>query len=1344
MFPHTPIAHEADGPGPGDGRKARRPIWLRKWVVFAFLLVFVACIAALIFLHSFALQQDGLQLRWHDNHYLWTYGPTAILAVILSLWRRVDGIYRLNQPWWCLLAGPAPASESVLLDYTSPFIGVTLFRALRLRHYPVAASVSVFVLLKLIILASTAVFFVGPSSKSVTVPVEYTSRFSGSDLWTDFAYSTIQQGNDWDWDYQMQAGELKARFIGSDKSSWSYLAGLDKVAISTGDAETASKREPVYQGYRLSDEGLNLTRAHVLVDLFLPNVTCEPATLVNDVQNSEWEKEKHLLYRIESDTCASNSLVLLGNQIADGRPEETATFKTQAEVFSPLNCTKGSTDDTRYAIAIAQFTAHQITIPDEDPVDRLYNSTYKPGAWAAAICKIEYGIFSTMAHQHANMDKPKFDTNLASAGAKLLPNLTNYDLGTIVRSDVANASATLFVDTTTPESSWDRLETTFHALFELMHATAGYPNHSLATFPSSEFAGYSSSVLTGLANEFARTSLLVPQANDISEGTGLVSEDRLHLAPFALWVKVSALVLSAVVCIGIILTLPKSRWQLGNASSIAVHASILSGSLSTKMALQDADRCRGRVLRMGLAGTRFWLDTSGSRPSLQLSENPGVTMGTLPPKMTTTRQRGWVPQTARLPVIISTLAYPVLLIAALEVLFKLSKERNGLLDIDASGSMTSFYAIRISCTLAVFLVATMFNNLEFTIGSLIPFTRLSHGSAPAQHSIAFSPLSLFPWTVFYRALRRFHIGVAASYLAAMLGAFLTIAVSGLWIPTQQIRVERPGSALVQTWDVAGLNRTGDYSGAMRELNNIRHGGAKAASLIVENVVLPRVFPEPRFPGTHAEDPLESNYTYRDIPALRPVLDCVQVPAEDVSITPTDVGYSWVFSVNTTHPSICRGQPEEEDAINLSGTMFDHYLSLYTEVLSSTPGRDDAQQCPYSVVVVAHAEHGNTGPAQNSPYRPDLTALVCVQGIEEVQAEVTYQGDPRLDKVSKDFARIFSPMDPEQRLRNGTSPLHFNISALTEAYWTEFPHQEKGFGNIDNFFYQLIERPGGTRLEDLVGRGNVQKLTGAVTREYQEIVSYILDKNLRRKTASLLDIGPVTISNEHSGDKQQQQEGLAETTRSIQGLTKYHVRRLTIHEPSKLFLQALLGCMALLGLVAYGSVRLRGVLPRAPYTMASVMGFLAGSQLCDLDVVTLPEDLGLMTDRELRAAFDGWLFSLGWWARANGGEKLGPDGTDNEVYDNWKTTASSTVLRDYTTGGFSEETGTFNDSGSATTITNVDGASTAREDSSRRARFGIDIGTASSLGFSDGARLRFRRRRRDSGSFRTGRNGSLEC
>lgn len=170
------------------------------------------------------------------------------------------------------------------------------------------------------------------------------------------------------------------------------------MAISTGDTESNRKVDPVYQGSEVSSAGLNLTRTSISVDLFLPNVTCGPATLVDNTQNSEWQKERQLLYQIESDTCTSNSLVLLGDQLTPKRLGGTATFKTEAEVFSPLNCTKGSTDDTRYAIAVAQFTADQVPIPDEEIVDKAFNTTYKPEAYAAVICRIEYGIFSTMAN----------------------------------------------------------------------------------------------------------------------------------------------------------------------------------------------------------------------------------------------------------------------------------------------------------------------------------------------------------------------------------------------------------------------------------------------------------------------------------------------------------------------------------------------------------------------------------------------------------------------------------------------------------------------------------------------------------------------------------------------------------------------------------------------------------------------------------------------------------------------------------------------------------------------------------------------------------------------------------
>ncbi|KAK8040014.1 hypothetical protein PG993_008425, partial [Apiospora rasikravindrae] len=1178
MFPQPPPVPTADGHDTGKPR--RRHIWLRKSIVLAFLSVFLACAAALVFLCLFAQQQGGLRLRWRRNHYLWTYGPTAILALVLSLWRRVDSVYRLNQPWWCLLAGrPVPSSESVLLDYTSPFFVTTFIRALRLRHYPVAASVFIFTLLKLIILASTAVFFVGPSSKPVTVPVAYTSRFSGSDLWTDPSYLKPSDQNRSElWDmfapYQVQTGENEARFLGSDRASWAYLARLND------DMQDIGGQGAAHQGYDLSGAGVNLTSAAIPVDVFVPKITCEAATLTDDGQNSPWPNETHILYRIESATCASNSLVLNGDQVSEEHPFRTTTFKTQTQKFSPVNCTVGSTADTRYAIAMAQFTAHQVLLPkpEEAAMNRSFNTSYEPGRYAAAVCRIEYGIVSTVATHHASTGRLEFPSDWANTEAMVLPNLTNYDLGTILRSDVVRASSSLFVDTTTPESSWSEWSRydglNFNALFELMHAKAGFPDHSLATFSSPEFAEYAELVLEGLASEFARISLLVPQAgaNVTANVTGLVIEDRLHLAPFALWTMVSAFVLGAIVCIAIILTVPESRWQLGNASSIAVHASILASSPTTKMALQEADQCRGRVLRMGLAGTRFWLDTSGLRPSLRLSEVPAGLPGALPLKMTTTRERGWIPQTARLSVVATTLAYPVLLITALEILLSFSNKREGLLDLDESGPMTSVYAIRIGSTLAVFLVATMFNNLEFTIGSLIPFIRLRQGSVPAQDSIAFSPLSKLPLTVFFQTLRPRHIGAAASYLAAMLGAFLTIAVSGLWVTTQPIAVEQPSGAFLQMWDPAGLNNTARYGVAMRELNSVRHGGTPGASLIVDNVVLPRIVLDPALSGIGgADDQNGSNYTYFGVPALRPVLDCTEVPQEDISVTFNEAGLYWSFILDTTRPSACSGGGgPEEDQIGYAVTFNSDYLASFTDLQSMTPG----SRCLYSVAVVGHA--------------PDLTALVCVQRVEELRADVTYEGDPRLDKLSKDQPPRLYPLEPEHRLRNGsfgTSALYFDIQYLTQHYWTDFP--EPPTGDVDNFFYHIAAKPGsGTPYEDFTGPGP---------------------------------------------------EKAYPPTRSAASRST---------PPSKILLQALLGGMAVLGTIAYGSVRLRGVLPRAPYTIASVMGFLAGSQLCDPDVVTLPADLGRMTDGEARAAFEGWVFSLGWWAAAG---KSG-DATPNTMVD----------------------------------------------------------------------------------------------
>lgn len=80
-------------------------------------------------------------------------------------------------------------------------------------------------------------------------------------------------------------------------------------------------------------------------------------------------------------------------------------------------------------------------------------------------------------------------------------------------------------------------------------------------------------------------------------------------------------------------------------------------------------------------------------------------------------------------------------------------------------------------------------------------------------------------------------------------------------------------------------------------------------------------------------------------------------------------------------------------------------------------------------------------------------------------------------------------------------------------------------------------------------------------------------------------------------------------------------------------------MSVLGLVSYTLVKLRGMLPRDPCSIASTMVYLAGSQLCDRDASIMPQSAELMDEKEPKNVLEGWVFSLGWWnvARVDGEE-----------------------------------------------------------------------------------------------------------
>ncbi|KAI2619873.1 hypothetical protein GGS26DRAFT_572110 [Hypomontagnella submonticulosa] len=76
-----------------------------------------------------------------------------------------------------------------------------------------------------------------------------------------------------------------------------------------------------------------------------------------------------------------------------------------------------------------------------------------------------------------------------------------------------------------------------------------------------------------------------------------------------------------------------------------------------------------------------------------------------------------------------------------------------------------------------------------------------------------------------------------------------------------------------------------------------------------------------------------------------------------------------------------------------------------------------------------------------------------------------------------------------------------------------------------------------------------------------------------------------------------------------------VQRLGTYLPSMTILQILLASMVALGTLSHNLVKERSVLPRSLCTIASMIGFLASSHLCDSDIEIIPRGSRLITQRK---------------------------------------------------------------------------------------------------------------------------------
>jgi hypothetical protein len=127
------------------------PIWLRKASLIAFATLNIVFLLVLLVLWYVSRKENGLPVSPSTNHYVWIYGPTAVLVIAVSFWQQVDYHCKALLPWKEMQKGYIGATQTLLLDYLSPFALIAFWKALRQGHVVILITIAGLWVLKLIV-----------------------------------------------------------------------------------------------------------------------------------------------------------------------------------------------------------------------------------------------------------------------------------------------------------------------------------------------------------------------------------------------------------------------------------------------------------------------------------------------------------------------------------------------------------------------------------------------------------------------------------------------------------------------------------------------------------------------------------------------------------------------------------------------------------------------------------------------------------------------------------------------------------------------------------------------------------------------------------------------------------------------------------------------------------------------------------------------------------------------------------------------------------------------------------------------------------------------------------------
>ncbi|PYH96857.1 hypothetical protein BO71DRAFT_396652 [Aspergillus ellipticus CBS 707.79] len=1008
------------------------PPVLRSASLATFAVLFAAMLIVVEVLYSVSNRNKGLSTSESKYHYLWTYGPTAVLTIVAGCWGQVE--YRTKQlmPWKSLDETPKPASQTLLLDYVSDWNVIVMFRALKQSDWAVALVVLGTLLIKLLTVVSTGLFM---------LQTVYMDHFPTS-------LAAQAHFNGAEYDSSMVDGAPAMTVAGTWWLGLPYPVGTtDKYAFQPFTTWNSNiDADAVMSG---------------TVDLFSADLQCDVGTVTNWTQGCGTQMCEYTRLNITLSTPSCTKYPLTSFQ-----KSSSSAGGYYADVFSSTCAdTADKSNDTRLVFAASHWTDNSTTIQA-----LVCSPVYTVSKGAVSLL---YGNQSTVAvtpTTNTSTNSTTLDVSPSELGAGLLSTLAAAEntLDTLNYVDISTGSSNTYQYNLSDSNS--NYPTAFYLV-----ANLSTPHVLSDLLDSSVLEAVSRTAFTAMSAQIARKYMMSPSDTKF-KGAYSARMQRLIVRELSVRVMEATLAVLIVLIAGLWACRPV-RCTPRDPGTIAGMASILSRSPAVSDQLAG---CKSAAdMQKELADGHYYSkasDNDGLR-TFKMAATHKATEGTRT-RISSGPISWWQPMSVSLWWRTVSIVLPILIIAGLETAYQISHRQNGLGTIDSNGYIR--YTWVYIPALVMLSARVLFDCIHFSAMLFQPYLELRQGVVTAAGSLMDNHLSKVTLISFCTAITRRKWAVCATAMTVLLAPVLTVAVSGLYSTEDVAHTRLVSIAQTDIFNSSisphastDTNPGVGLTGALVVAANLSYPAWTYDELVIPTLSESsltdsdgKVLSQSSSNNTSDDNP---NTLHITVPALRANLTCETLPEDTVySVSPPEVDYE-VWQLRMHLDSRCTNDTTlsvETNQASNSSTRFG--------VFSYLEGTIAFGDCPTFIGFYGTVDGNST---------KGFRGFTCNPSVNEVNATGTFTL-PGLQieslRADESSSRLFTD--------NITSDLHFS-DYLPEA-------KNKNGEAFDSFFSAMINDQETLTENDITDLTHYPTVINATQYLYRVLMAQAINGNSR--------------------------------------------------------------------------------------------------------------------------------------------------------------------------------------------------------------------------------------------------------